>query len=38
MRPAPVTPGGAARLVWAVTLLDDGRAGGLFWNGRPIPW
>ena len=29
---------GAASVVWAVTLPDDGPTGGFFRDGRPIPW
>jgi NAD(P)-dependent dehydrogenase (short-subunit alcohol dehydrogenase family) len=29
---------GAATVVWAVTLPDDGPTGGFFRDGRPIPW
>ena len=29
---------GAASVVWAATLPDDGPAGGFFRDGRPIPW
>ena len=29
---------GAASIVWAVTLPDDGPTGGFFRDGRPLPW
>jgi len=29
---------GAASIVWAATLPDDGPRGGLFRDGRPLPW
>lgn len=29
---------GAAGIVWAATLLDDGPSGGFFRDGQPIPW
>jgi NAD(P)-dependent dehydrogenase (short-subunit alcohol dehydrogenase family) len=29
---------GAASVVWAVTLPDDGPTGGFFRDGRPVPW
>jgi NAD(P)-dependent dehydrogenase (short-subunit alcohol dehydrogenase family) len=29
---------GAAGIVWAATLGDDGPTGGLFRDGRPLPW
>jgi NAD(P)-dependent dehydrogenase (short-subunit alcohol dehydrogenase family) len=29
---------GAAGVVWAATLTDDGPTGGFFRDGRPIPW
>jgi len=29
---------GAASVVWAVTLDDDGPTGGFFRDGRPVPW
>lgn len=29
---------GAASVVWAVTLPDDGPTGGFFRDGRPLPW
>lgn len=29
---------GAASVVWAATLADDGPSGGLFRDGRPLPW
>ncbi|MEV0170530.1 SDR family oxidoreductase [Streptomyces sp. NPDC050803] len=31
-------PEGAAGVVWAATLPDDGPTGGFFRDGRPIPW
>jgi NAD(P)-dependent dehydrogenase (short-subunit alcohol dehydrogenase family) len=31
-------PAGAASVVWAVTLPDDGPTGGFFRDGRPLPW
>jgi NAD(P)-dependent dehydrogenase (short-subunit alcohol dehydrogenase family) len=31
-------PDGAASVVWAVTLPDDGPSGGFFRYGRPLPW
>jgi NAD(P)-dependent dehydrogenase (short-subunit alcohol dehydrogenase family) len=31
-------PEGAASVVWAVTLADDGPTGGFFRGGRPLPW
>ena len=31
-------PDGAAGIVWAATLPDDGPSGGFFRDGRPIPW
>lgn len=31
-------PEGAAGIVWAATLPDDGPTGGFFRDGRPIPW
>lgn len=31
-------PEGAASVVWAVTLADDGPTGGFFRDGRPLPW
>jgi NAD(P)-dependent dehydrogenase (short-subunit alcohol dehydrogenase family) len=31
-------PEGAASVVWAVTLPDDGPTGGFFRDGRPLPW
>jgi NAD(P)-dependent dehydrogenase (short-subunit alcohol dehydrogenase family) len=31
-------PDGAASVVWAVTLPDDGPTGGFFRDGRPLPW
>ena len=34
-RPVPV---GAASVVWAATLPDDGPSGGLFRDGLPLPW
>jgi NAD(P)-dependent dehydrogenase (short-subunit alcohol dehydrogenase family) len=33
----PVTDG-AASIVWAATLPDDGPTGGFFRDGRPLPW
>jgi NAD(P)-dependent dehydrogenase (short-subunit alcohol dehydrogenase family) len=33
----PVTAG-AAGVVWAATLSDDGPTGGFFRDGRPLPW
>jgi NAD(P)-dependent dehydrogenase (short-subunit alcohol dehydrogenase family) len=33
----PVTDG-AAGVVWAATLPDDGPTGGFFRDGRPVPW
>lgn len=30
--------GGAASVVWAVTLPDDGPTGGFFRDGKPLPW
>ncbi|RIQ15700.1 SDR family oxidoreductase, partial [Jiangella rhizosphaerae] len=29
---------GAAGIVWAATLPDDGPTGGFFRDGRPVPW
>jgi NAD(P)-dependent dehydrogenase (short-subunit alcohol dehydrogenase family) len=29
---------GAASVVWAVTLPDDGPTGGFYRDGRPVPW
>jgi len=29
---------GAASIVWAATLPDDGPSGGFFRDGRPLPW
>ena len=29
---------GAASVVWAATLDDDGPTGGFFRDGRPLPW
>ena len=29
---------GAASVVWAATLLDDGPTGGFFRDGKPLPW
>ena len=29
---------GAASVVWAVDLADDGPSGGFFRDGRPVPW
>jgi NAD(P)-dependent dehydrogenase (short-subunit alcohol dehydrogenase family) len=34
-RPVPT---GAASVVWAVDLPDDGPTGGFFRDGRPLPW
>jgi NAD(P)-dependent dehydrogenase (short-subunit alcohol dehydrogenase family) len=34
-RPVPL---GAARVMWAVLLDDDGPTGGFFRDGRPLPW
>jgi NAD(P)-dependent dehydrogenase (short-subunit alcohol dehydrogenase family) len=31
-------PEGAASIVWAATLPDDGPTGGFFRDGRPVPW
>jgi NAD(P)-dependent dehydrogenase (short-subunit alcohol dehydrogenase family) len=31
-------PDGAAGIVWAATLPDDGPTGGFFRDGRPLPW
>jgi NAD(P)-dependent dehydrogenase (short-subunit alcohol dehydrogenase family) len=31
-------PDGAASVVWAATLPDDGARGGFFRDGRPLPW
>jgi NAD(P)-dependent dehydrogenase (short-subunit alcohol dehydrogenase family) len=31
-------PEGAASVVWAVTLPDDGPTGGFFRDGKPLPW
>jgi NAD(P)-dependent dehydrogenase (short-subunit alcohol dehydrogenase family) len=31
-------PEGAASVVWAATLPDDGPAGGFFRDGEPLPW
>jgi NAD(P)-dependent dehydrogenase (short-subunit alcohol dehydrogenase family) len=31
-------PEGAAGIVWAATLPDDGPRGGLFRDGQPLPW
>ncbi|MCG8478678.1 MAG: SDR family oxidoreductase [Spirochaetales bacterium] len=33
----PVTDG-AASVVWAVTIPDDGPTGGFFRDGKPLPW
>ena len=33
----PVTDG-AASIIWAATLPDDGPSGGLFRDGSPLPW
>jgi NAD(P)-dependent dehydrogenase (short-subunit alcohol dehydrogenase family) len=36
---APRTPeDGAAGVVWAATLPDDGPTGGFFRDGKPLPW
>jgi hypothetical protein len=29
---------GAASVVWAVTLPDDGPTGGFFRDAKPLPW
>ena len=29
---------GAASIVWAALLSDDGPTGGFFRDGRPLPW
>ncbi|HXN90913.1 MAG TPA: hypothetical protein VN906_05450 [Candidatus Sulfotelmatobacter sp.] len=29
---------GAASVLWAVELSDDGPTGGFFRDGRPVPW
>jgi NAD(P)-dependent dehydrogenase (short-subunit alcohol dehydrogenase family) len=29
---------GAASVVWAATLADDGPSGGFFRDGKPVPW
>jgi NAD(P)-dependent dehydrogenase (short-subunit alcohol dehydrogenase family) len=31
-------PEGAAGVMWAVDLPDDGPTGGFFRDGRPLPW
>ncbi|GAB4463767.1 MAG: SDR family oxidoreductase [Armatimonadaceae bacterium] len=31
-------PAGAAGIVWAATLPDDGPTGGFFRDGKPLPW
>ena len=31
-------PEGAASVVWAATLPDDGPTGGFFPDGKPLPW
>jgi NAD(P)-dependent dehydrogenase (short-subunit alcohol dehydrogenase family) len=31
-------PDGAASVVWAVNLPDDGPTGGFFQDGKPLPW
>jgi NAD(P)-dependent dehydrogenase (short-subunit alcohol dehydrogenase family) len=31
-------PAGAASVVWAATVPDDGPAGGFFRDGEPLPW
>jgi NAD(P)-dependent dehydrogenase (short-subunit alcohol dehydrogenase family) len=33
----PVTDG-AASVVWAALLGDDGPSGGFFRDGKPLPW
>ena len=35
--PRPVAEG-AAGIVWAATLPDDGPSGGFFRDGVPVPW
>jgi NAD(P)-dependent dehydrogenase (short-subunit alcohol dehydrogenase family) len=36
---APRTPAqGAASVMWAVTLDDDGPSGGFYRDGKPLPW
>ena len=36
---APRTPEeGAASVVWAATLPDEGPTGGFFRDGEPLPW
>ena len=29
---------GAASIVWAATLPDEGPTGGFFRDGKPLPW
>ena len=29
---------GAASILWAVTLEDDGPSGGFYQDGKPLPW
>jgi hypothetical protein len=29
---------GAAGVIWAIDVPDDGPTGGFFRDGRPIPW
>jgi hypothetical protein len=36
-QPRPVAEG-AASVVWAVTLPDDGPSGGFFRDGEPLGW
>jgi NAD(P)-dependent dehydrogenase (short-subunit alcohol dehydrogenase family) len=31
-------PDGAASILWAVDLPDDGPTGGFFRDGQPLPW
>jgi NAD(P)-dependent dehydrogenase (short-subunit alcohol dehydrogenase family) len=31
-------PEGAASVVWAATLLDDGPTGGFYRDGKPLDW
>lgn len=38
LQPVDEVAGGAASIVWAATLPDDGPAGGFFRDGRPLPW
>lgn len=35
---ARLIPEGAASVVWAATLPDDGPTGGFFRDGKPLPW